>query len=737
MIIKFTDVSIKASNEICKKAAEMFAEEIKIRTAYKPEISNMSAKNASFEFVMLDNKNSEYEGCKIETTDSGILLYASRLRGFIYAYSMILRKAEFKNSTIILPNNLNCCIEPDMKIRGHQLGYSDTSNTYDAWDKAMFKRYIRDMMFFGLNTVEAVFYPDEKVGPLMRYSQKEVIEFLSDIAVELDIDFYIWQPVFNKQSNKEIISIIKNTYINLPKLNTLFIPGGDPGDMQAEAFTDRCVLIKQTLKSFNVDAEVWISAQAPHEYPDWGERLAEKLKSVNDIDGVIYGPNHALPLDELRRALPERYRLRFYPDITHNVRCEYPVHFDKNDWAYEWASTMGRESINPRPLELRKLHKLTKGYFCGSVSYSEGINDDINKMIFSELDFNCNADIAETLCDYSRAFFYGMPYDVVCSGILGLEKNWITSAKNNPYIENTYLLWENLKKEFPEFLGNYRFVLCLFRATADYYVKARVEEENNIIDNFRYNLYLNNNEKAKEILFSSLKDETANIRTVLYEYAENLFKNSGMQLDTTHFFGKSWERGCTIDTIDKSITDLEWIRNCYLKAEKLDNTQEYMKDVLNRRNVESDEYIFSFAIDGFDICGEQSGEYYMEFIGDTPENDGKLPMSVMNVYDHYNFACSAAGLTGGNYILKIIYKQREFKDANARYKITVNGNVVYDGAPVGGEADTVYDDKYLSGSFFSKNYSVKKEFIVNGCANIEITEPTRGFLIAEILLKKA
>jgi hypothetical protein len=53
------------------------------------------------------------------------------------------------------------------------------------------------------------------------------------------------------------------------------------------------------------------------------EKLMKEKPSF--IDGVITGPNAAFPLDILRRYLPSEYPIRLYPDITHNVRCEYPV----------------------------------------------------------------------------------------------------------------------------------------------------------------------------------------------------------------------------------------------------------------------------------------------------------------------------------------------------------------------------------------------------------------------------
>ena len=160
----------------------------------------------------------------------------------------------------------------------------------------------------------------------------------------------------------------------------------------------------------------------------------------DEIDGVITGPNRAFTLDTLRRLLPSKYPIRLYPDITHNVRCEYPVHFDRDDWHYALATAIGRETINPRPVEYREIHRLTRRYVVGSVSYSDGSNDDVNKMVWGDMDFFPDTPLRETLLDYARAFMWELPAEKVADGILALERNWIGDPAENPSIEDTYAL---------------------------------------------------------------------------------------------------------------------------------------------------------------------------------------------------------------------------------------------------------------------------------------------------------
>ena len=65
------------------------------------------------------------------------------------------------------------------------------------------------------------------------------------------------------------------------------------------------------------------------------------------LSGIVHGPQVRLPLAELRKALPARYPIRDYPDITHSRHCQYPV----PDWDVSFALTEGREGSNPRPTQ--------------------------------------------------------------------------------------------------------------------------------------------------------------------------------------------------------------------------------------------------------------------------------------------------------------------------------------------------------------------------------------------------
>ena len=723
----FNDIVISASKDKEIFAAELFAEELEMRTGKAPVVVSKPEGECYIELKLFDESDSE--DFRIEQGGKKITVTAHRLRSLIYGYSMFLRKSVVRDGELVLTKDISGDYSPYMPVRGHQLSYTDMNNTYEAWDEKQYERYIRELMMFGMNTVEGCLGKDEKPTKLMKYSFEEITKLKSAICQRLDIDFSMWSPFTSKRSDDDSAEYLVETCKDIPEFNIFFPPGGDPGDLQAEDFFKRCKTVKRELNKHFPDMELWPSAQAPHEYDDWGDRfIKEMAKLPEEIDGVVYGPNHPFTLDTMRRSIDLKYPIRYYPDVGHNVRCEIPVHFDREDWHYAYASTLSREAVNPRPSEYRLVHRLTKQYVCGSVSYSEGVNDDVNKFVFGALDFDPDSELREILRDYARSFFPETDTEKMVDVIFGLEQNWNGDPTENSSVDNVFNTLMQMKTEKLE--ENWRFVILLFRASCDKIVRDRRIFELDLINDAKTQIRKGKLEKAKEILSTDFSAEYKELRGSLFPLAESLFKLIGMQLDVEHFGGMGVERGCTLDTIDMPVTDRQYLLN---KLEQHPD-REYMTDIIDRNKVAKDEYYFSFAEQGFEVAGKQKGEFYMNFRGDD-NGDAALPMCMTKVYDHFNFDCKVAGLTGGDYELRVTYKSRP-NDKIIHHKVTVNGNVVHDGAQFGGRRDEEYEKKYLAGGYQSIVYDIPKEYLQNGCADLEITEPLDGFMISEFRFTK-
>ncbi len=736
----FTALALSAVSEAEQQAAALLADEIYLRTGIKPAISaEASSPCVRFETVCFESKD-EYE---LLLTDTVLTVRGRGIRAFIFGYSYFLRKTLYDGEKITLIKDITGKYEPDKRIRGHQLGYRDTSNTYEAWSLEDYRRCYLDIMMFGSNIVEHIpGRADPSHNNLMKYDPDELCIKAAALADEFDLDVSLWYPNDNK-SVEESVSQRKAFFKKCPRLNVMFPPGGDPGDYPGDEFVERTIAISKGLKEVHPDAEMWPSAQQPHSQISWGEDFIEEMKKLPDeIDGVITGPNRAYPIDTLRRLLPAKYPIRLYPDITHNVRCEYPVHFNRDDWHYALATGLSRECINPRPTEYRTIHRLTGRYVVGSVSYSEGVNDDVNKMVWGDMDFFSDAPLYESLLDYARAFMWQLPAEEVADGILGLEQNWQGDPAENPHIECTLSLFKDLLNEHPQMLGNWRFCQLIFRAECDALIRRRRIFENALVDDAKYIISSGGTaQSALNALSAPFDVEYSVLREHIELLAKKLFELIGMQLDIKRYGASGWERGATLETIDLPVTDRAWLINRLNYSLTLDEAcrHEFIKGLINRNKVSGDEYYFSFAEHGFEVLGEaQQGEFYMDFQGDRINvNNGSIPMSQLKLYDHFSFRCKLGGFTQGiDYKLRVSYGKARYNFV-IKHTVTANGIEIYCGKQYGGEKDEKFDKKYLAPNTETATYLLPAAVFENGCIELVISEPTVGVTMSEFWIVKA
>ncbi len=729
----FSDLTICAVSQTERFAAKLFSEELERRTGRTPAIGAEPSPTC-VHFLQSDALRDK-DSFIITQNDTRITIEGRGIRALIYGYSMFLRKTTYTDGAVTLVEPIAGYYAPDKTIRGHQLGYRGISNTYDAWSLDDYRRYYLDLMAFGCNTVEHIPGLSAEKTALMRYSPDDLCVRASALADTFDLDISLWIPNDDLPS-EESAALREAFFRKIPRINTVFVPGGDPGNYPADECVKRVLAISRALKRTHPQAEMWPSAQAPHSVPDWGDVFIREMeKCPREIDGVITGPNRAFPLDVLRRKLPAEYPIRLYPDLTHNVRCEYPVHALQDDWHYATAAALSRECINPRPQEFRLIHRLTRPYVTGSVSYSEGVNDDVNKMVWSDMDFDPERDLRTTLLDYARAFIWQAPADQIADLILMLENNWIGDPAENPHIESTLSTAESLLSDFPALAENWRFCQLLFRACCDAYVRRRRLFDLSLLQKARVLLEDLDASQAREILRTAYPEHIFALRKRLFRLAQTLFGQIGMQLDVAHFGASAWERGATLDTIDLPLTDKEFYLNRFDFLRTLDEEErpEFLRGLLNRETAPRGGFYYSVAKHGLDVLGvSQTPDFYMNFQGDRPNvNDGSIPMAQLKLFDHFSFRCKLDGLVPGReYKLRVSYSSRKTPSVT-KHRVTVNGHEIWCGAQYGGEKDEVFDRWYLAPNTESATYLLPASCFGNGCAELVIEEPTVGVMLSE------
>ena len=740
---KYNEFCIGSSDKLSAFTASLFKDEIALRTGFENGFSDDYSGIDKQSFVLqicadIDNKDDFQILCENGT----YIIKAKTVRGLIFGYSLFLRKATFSNGIIELTTDICGYHSPKKPIRGHQAGYRTTPNTYDAWDYDQYFRFYLDIMAFGANICEHNgTKPNNNFrNAIMKYEQYEFLQEATRLADTVDLDISLWHANNDNETETEALALREWLYSTLKRLDYLFIPGGDPGEMPADEFIERCLKIDKVLKKSHPEAKLQPSAQAPHSMPDWGKVFMDSIKTKpNEIDAVIMGPNHAYPIHELRAKTPSCYPLRFYPDITHNLRCEYPVNFLQDDWHFAFASTLSRESVNPRPTELRKLHRIFAPYTIGGVSYSEGVHDDVNKAVWSALDWNPEADLREILLDYARLHMYGTDADKIADTIFLLEKSWQGDPVENPCIDFAYTNLCQLKADYPTLSSNWRFMLLYFRGCCDKLVKLRRIFENSLVKKAKYLIRKSCVKEAIDILRADYDKQIKDLRSELDYLAEQLFTLIGIQLDVEHYCADSWERGATLETIDNNVTDCAFLLH---KLQQIDvnnsDADKLAKELVNRNVVEDDEVYFSVALHGLDTLGtNQVGEFYMDIQGDRPfTRENPIPMSMTKVFDHFTFEAKFGGFCNDcDYTLTIIYKGDGNTDTT-EHKITANDNIVYLGPQYGGEKNPDFDKRLLAPGFQSASYLLKKEFFINGTLILKISEPTEGFKFCELFIKK-
>src|SRR6185295_4342971 len=126
--------------------------------------------------------------------------------------------------------------------------------------------------------------------------------------------------------------------------------------------------------------------------------------------------------------------------------------------------TLGRECVNPRPLYFSRVIHDTAPYTNGFISYSDGVHDDVNKVVWSALEWDRSTALNSLLTEYSRLFFGAEVADAAAAGIFALERDWDGALATNGGVDSTYALWNGLQEKYPSLKSSWRWQMCLLRA---------------------------------------------------------------------------------------------------------------------------------------------------------------------------------------------------------------------------------------------------------------------------------
>lgn len=502
---------------------------------------------------------------------SAVFVIGNDERGVLFGVGRLLRELHMQRGGATLSDDLDVTTAPKYPLRGHQLGYRPKTHSYDAWDLPVWEQYIRDLAVFGCNAIELIppRSDDDRNSPHFPRPPMEMMTGMSGLADAYGLDVWVWYPALDSDYSdpKTVEFALREwgeVFSKLPRLDAVFVPGGDPGRTPPKLLM--ALLAKQTenLHRYHPKAQMWVSPQG-FTQAWWDDFIAiVREEQPAWLTGVVFGPQVRLDTAKLRALLPAKYQLRHYPDITHNRQCQFPV----ADWDTAFALAEARECVNPRPRAYANIFRLFQPPTIGFITYSEGCNDDVNKAVWSGLGWDPDRDATEILRDYGRYFIGDQFADDFAQGVLALEENWRGPALANRGIETTWQKFQAMERAGgPKLRANWRFQMAMFRAACDAYVQKRLAYEQDL-EHAAMSLLQQAPEKGSQAVLDAAQTtldraRTNHVATDLREqisvFGEALFQSIRMQLSVSRHRAIAPDRGATLDTIDLPLNNRPWL----------------------------------------------------------------------------------------------------------------------------------------------------------------------------------
>jgi len=593
-------VSSSIRNPVRNTAGDILVEEIGKRTSLQLKKSSEWGKSV---IALVLSSDKELNGIEVpkregndlpETKKEGFRLVHAQKggkdilwiigddeRGVLYGIGKLLRIAEMKKGYIAIPASTDMASSPEYEIRGHQFGYRMTANSWDAWTIEQFDQHFREQILFGANSFEGIPFQDGRVDTLMKYPREVMNVELSKICDKYDADYWIWAAeevdLKDAKRREEELEKYEKFFRECPRFDDVFYPGGDPGDNHPRDVMPFLKEMTKILHKYHPEAGMWISLQGFNR--EKVEYFFNYLKEKNPdwLTGVVNGPSSP-PIKLERELLPKKYKLRNYPDLTHTVRCQFPV----KRWDQAFALTEGRECTNPQPRYYAEIHNHDAPFTNGFISYSDGVHDDVNKITWSQMAWNTNNDVRNIMVEYCNFFFGSDLAETAADGILALEQNWVGPIIGNETIGKTLELWKTLEAENPQLESNWRWQQLVMRAYYDAYTQQRNAYEKGLESKVYNILATAKSIGAEQAMADALavlkKAETepvaGNLREKALYYLDELNKSVGLQSSVKLYYAAGAERGALRDFIDYPLNNRWWLEDEFKKVSSLSSEKE-------------------------------------------------------------------------------------------------------------------------------------------------------------------
>lgn len=581
-----------------RKAVDMLIEEIEKRTRIRLPLATTTPP-ANTPTIRITRRQGPAEGYRIAFSNpSTVTVEGNDARGVLFGIGHLMRAMRLDKDRITLDSSFHIETAPKYPLRGHQLGYRPKTNAYDAWSLPMWEQYLRDLAVFGANSIELIppRSDDDADSPHFPKPPMEMMTGMSKLAADYGLDVWIWYPAMDKDySNPATVEFALKEWAavfeKLPRVDAVFVPGGDPGHTQPKYLM--ALLEKQTanLRKYHPKATMRVAPQGFSK--EWMDEFLSLVKQEPAwLTGIVFGPQNRLTLADLRAAIPKRYPIRHYPDITHTVRSQYPV----PDWDPAFAITEGREPVNPRPIDQAAIFRLLQPLTNGFITYSEGCNDDVNKFVWSALGWNPDQPVLDILREFSGYFIADRFREGFAQGLLALERNWRGSLLANDRVYTTLSQFQEMERAAtPQIKLNWRFQQGLYRAYYDAFLRARLIRENAAEESALESLRQASRtgalpaiDQAAHALHAVLAESPASEwRARVFALAEALYQSIHMQLSVDKYQAIAVGRGANLDAIDTPLNNRHWLNQRFASIRQMSSESDRRRaidEILNWTN---------------------------------------------------------------------------------------------------------------------------------------------------------
>eukprot|EP00698_Gefionella_okellyi_P009151 TRINITY_DN2303_c0_g1_i6.p1 TRINITY_DN2303_c0_g1~~TRINITY_DN2303_c0_g1_i6.p1 ORF type:complete len:679 (+),score=118.30 TRINITY_DN2303_c0_g1_i6:50-2086(+) len=573
-------VLVRSNRERVWLAGNMLSDEVLKRTLVSWPVEH-TASTASTQIELVPRSDIKFENCYISAVPGSIRIEFSDDRGAFFGVGRLLRMLNMsydesrsfmmRNVTLQMP--FSGYFAPETHMRGHQLSYRSISNSYDSWDVARFEDYIRGLIVFGTNKIEMV-APDGDFSPHFPLPQSDMILALSKLFDRYDLNVSVWYP---QPRNLNTPGDWGDILLAMTRLDSVFVPGGDPGSGTPDRLLEFLRLQAERLRTRHPHLEIWVSSQGFNTTSQQHFYSLLSSPQYTWLTGVSYGPHTRDTLEVQRSRIHKQYQLYHYPDVCHGTKAEYP----SPAWSFAFGLTEQREVVNPRPVDFKHNYDLQQPFVSGFTCYSDGINDDMNKVMWSALGWQQSLSAQEVVMEYARYFFRQQIAAPVAQGIFALEQNWQGDILSNPHIDATLSLWQQLEASAtPQDSLNWRFQLYLYRAYYDAYTQTRLvaerQQELQAIAILRTAPSVGAEAAMDKAVFILSEPDTSSTqlarRAKLHAISTALFTLIGMKLTIdAPISGDHIGRGDSMDTLQSPFNSRLWLSQQFTAIHQLGN----------------------------------------------------------------------------------------------------------------------------------------------------------------------